>query len=99
MDPIITPPQILPPSVDRRVFEAIHGLPHSPQSDRYISLVSDLGEGMGWAAAGIGVAWLVGRQGRRAGIATALAALGPTDVVRRMGRPEFGGPRRFETGA
>src|SRR6266478_1965923 len=89
MDPIVTPPQILPPSVDRRVFEAIHGLPHSPQSDRYISLVSDLGEGMGWVAAGIGVAWLGGRRGRRAGIATALASLGTTYVVQRMVKPIF----------
>src|SRR2546428_11192267 len=67
MDPIITPPQILPPSVDRRVFEAIHGLPHSPQSDRYISLVSDLGEGMGWVAAGNRLAWRRRPPGRRPG--------------------------------
>src|SRR2546428_12675533 len=95
MDPIITPPQILPPSVDRRVFEAIHGLPHSPQSDRYISLVSDLGEGMGWVAAGIGAAWLGGRRGRRAGIATALASLGTTHVVQRLVKPGLRRPRPF----
>src|SRR2546428_13774481 len=93
MDPIITPPQILPPSVDRRVFEAIHGLPHSPQSDRYISLVSDLGEGMGWVAPGIGVASLGGRRGRRAGNATTPAPLGTPYARQRVGKPIFPPPR------
>src|SRR5260370_20987213 len=95
MDPGLTPPQILPRSVDRRVFEAIHGLPHSPRSDRYISLVSDLGEGLGWVAAGIGVAWLGGRRGRRAGIATALASLGTTYTVQRLVKPIFRRRRPF----
>ena len=95
MEQGVTPPQILPPSVDRRVFDAIHGLPHSPASDRYISLVSDLGEGLGWVAAGIGVAWLGGPKGRRAGIATALASLGTTYVVQRMVKPIFRRRRPF----
>ncbi len=95
MDTGLTPPQILPRSVDRRVFEAIHGLPHSPEGDRYIALVSDLGEGMGWVAAGIGVAWLGGQKGRRAGIATALASLGTTYVVQRMVKPIFRRRRPF----
>lgn len=95
MKPIVTPPQILPASVDRRLFEAIHGLPHSPVSDRYISLISDLGEGLGWVAAGVGVAWLGGRTGRRAGIATALASLGTTYVVQRTVKPIFRRKRPF----
>src|SRR5260370_3503795 len=95
MDVGVTPPQILRRSVDRRVFEAIHGLPHPQQSDRYISLVSDLGEGLGWVAAGIGVAWLGGPRGRRAGIATALASLGTTYVVQRMVKPIFRRRRPF----
>ncbi len=81
--------------MDRRLFEAIHGLPHSAESDRYIALISDLGEGMGWVAAGIGVAWLGGQRGRRAGIATALAALGTTYVVQRMVKPIFRRRRPF----
>src|SRR5258706_893283 len=89
MDPGITPPQILPRSVDRRVFEAIHGLPHSPEGDRYIPMVSDLGEGLGWGAAGTGVAWVGGQRRRRAGIATALASLGTTYVVQRLVKPRF----------
>src|SRR5258708_9070768 len=95
MDPGITPPKILPRSVDRRLFEAIHGLPHSPEGDRYIALVSDLGEGLGWVAAGIGVAWLGGQRGRRAGIATALASLGTTYVVQRLVKPIFRRRRPF----
>jgi undecaprenyl-diphosphatase len=95
MDPGITPPQLLPPSLDRRLFDAIHGLPHSPVSDRYIALVSDLGEGLGWVAAGVGVAWLGGPRGRRAGIATALASLGTTYVVQRMVKPIFRRRRPF----
>ncbi|TMC97894.1 MAG: phosphatase PAP2 family protein [Chloroflexi bacterium] len=95
MESVATPPQILPRSVDRRLFQAIHGLPHSPRSDHYISLVSDLGEGLGWVAAGVGVAWLGGQRGRRAGIATALASLGTTYLVQRMVKPIFRRRRPF----
>ena len=95
MEPVANPPQILPRTFDRRVFDAIHALPHSPVSDRYISLVSDLGEGMGWVAAGIGLAWLGGPKGRRAGIATALASLGTTYTVQRMVKPIFRRRRPF----
>src|SRR5260370_2390987 len=95
MDPGITPPQIRPGWGDRRVSEAIQGLPHSREGDRYIALVSDLGEGLGWVAAGIGVAWLGGQRGRRAGIATALASLGTTYVVQRLVKPIFRRRRPF----
>src|SRR2546426_9534014 len=95
MEPVITPPQLLPPSVDRRLFDAIHGLPHSPVSDRYISLISDLGEGLGWVVAGVGLAWLGGPEGRRAGIATALASLGTTYAGQRVGKPMFRRRRPF----
>ena len=94
MERIATQP-VVPGSLDRRLFEAIHGLPHTPQGDRYISLVSDLGEGMGWVAAGICLAWLGGRKGRRAGIATALASLGTTYVVQRVVKPIFRRRRPF----
>jgi undecaprenyl-diphosphatase len=95
MESVVTPPQILPPSLDRRIYKAIHGLPHTPLSDRYIALLSDAGEGAGWVAAGVGVAWLGGPRGRRAGIATALAALGTTYVVQRMVKPIFRRRRPF----
>jgi undecaprenyl-diphosphatase len=87
--PALDPPRILPESVDRRLYQAIHGLPHSPVSDRYVSLVSDLGEGLGWVAAGVALGWLGGRQGRRAGLAMAVASLGTTYLVQRWIKPVF----------
>jgi undecaprenyl-diphosphatase len=65
----------------------IHGLPHSPIGDRYVTLMSDLGEGFGWVAAGIAMAWLGGRKGRRAGLATAVASLGTTYLVQQVIKP------------
>src|SRR5712692_10068809 len=46
---------VAPPArggIDRRLFSFINGLPHSTTSDRYVSVVSDLGEGLGWVAGG-----------------------------------------------
>lgn len=67
----------------------IHGLPHTPTSDRYITILSDLGEGLGWVAAGIATAWIGGHRGRRAGVATAVASLGTTYVVQELIKPYF----------
>jgi undecaprenyl-diphosphatase len=87
--PSIEPPRILPESLDRRLYLAIHGLPHSPMGDRYVALLSDLGEGAGWVAAGLALAWLGGARGRRAGVAVTVASLGTTYVVQRMIKPVF----------
>ena len=87
--PVLEPPRILPVSVDRRLYTMIHGLPHSPMGDRYVTLLSDLGEGLGWVGAGIALAWMGGSKGRRAGLATSIAALGTTYVVQRMIKPVF----------
>jgi len=86
---VLEPPRILPVSVDRRLYTMIHGLPHSPMGDRYVTLLSDLGEGLGWVGAGIALAWMGGSKGRRAGLATSIAALGTTYVVQRMIKPVF----------
>src|SRR6266545_598977 len=72
--PVLEPPRILPETVDRRLYRMIHGLPHSTLSDRYVTTLSDLGEGLGWVAAGIAVGWLGGARGRRAGLAMSFAA-------------------------
>jgi len=74
---------------DARVYEFLNGLPHSRFSDRYIGLVSDLGEGAGWAFAGIWLASLDGRRGRRAGIASTGAAALATYIAQRMLKPIF----------
>ncbi|HKC18259.1 MAG TPA: hypothetical protein VKE27_01375, partial [Candidatus Dormibacteraeota bacterium] len=82
--PEIEPPRVLPETVDRRLYLLIHGLPHSPIGDRYVSNLSDLGEGLGWVAAGVALAWLGGVKGRRAGLATIVASLGTTYLVQQI---------------
>src|SRR5437868_10051411 len=87
--PAVEPPRILPETVDRHLYRMIHRLPHSTVGDRYVTTLSDLGEGLGWVAAGIALAWLGGPKGRRAGLATAIASLGTTYVVQRLVKPVF----------
>ena len=81
--------------IDRRVYRLINGLPHSATSDRYVSVLSDLGEGLGWVALGIGLAILGGPRGRRAGAATAVASLAATYVVQTRVKPIFRRVRPF----
>jgi undecaprenyl-diphosphatase len=95
MQTVANPAPGLARSIDRRLFDAIHGFPHTPVSDRYISVVSDLGEGLGWVAAGLALAWLGGRKGQRAGMAAALASLGTTYFVQRLVKPYFRRQRPF----
>jgi undecaprenyl-diphosphatase len=85
----------VPTSVDRKLFTMLHGLPHTPITDRYGSMVSDVGEGLGWVVAGVGLVWLGGAKGRRAGIATALASLTATYLVQRLMKPVFRRRRPF----
>ena len=87
--PALDPPRILPISIDRRLYTMIHGLPHSPVGDRYVSILSDLGEGLGWVGAGVALALLGGRRGRRAGLATIIASLGTTYLVQQRIKPIF----------
>src|SRR3989454_10909858 len=87
--PEVEPPRVLPESVDRRLYRMIHSLPHSAVGDRYVTTLSDLGEGLGWVAAGIPVARLGGPKGRRAGLAMSIASLGATYVVQRLIKPAF----------
>jgi undecaprenyl-diphosphatase len=83
----VAPPS--PAGFDRRLFKVINELPHSPTSDRYVSVISDLGEGLGWVAGGIALAILGGPRGRRAGAATAVASLAATYVVQVRVKPLF----------
>lgn len=89
---------VAPPArggIDRRLFTLINGLPHSTTSDRYVSVLSDLGEGLGWVAGGAALAILGGPKGRRAGIATALASLVATYIVQQRVKPLFRRVRPF----
>ena len=81
--------------IDRRLFRLINGLPHSTTSDRYVSVLSDLGEGLGWVAGGAALAILGGPKGRRAALATAFASLAATYVVQARVKPLFRRVRPF----
>ena len=81
--------------IDRRLYRLINQLPHTTTSDRYVSVLSDLGEGLGWVAGGIALAILGGARGRRAGAATAVASLAATYVVQTRVKPIFRRVRPF----
>ena len=90
--------EVAPPSpagIDRRLFRLINELPHTTTSDRYVSVLSDLGEGLGWVAGGAALAILGGPKGRRAGMASALASLAATYVVQQQVKPLFRRVRPF----
>ena len=89
---------VAPPAragIDRRLFKLINGLPHSATSDRYVSVLSDLGEGLGWVTGGVVLALLGGPKGQRAGVATAVASLAATYVVQQRVKPLFRRERPF----
>ena len=90
---VVAPPA--PAGLDRRLYQLINGLPHSPTSDRYVSVLSDLGEGLGWVAGGLALAILGGSKGRRAGMATAVSSLAATYVVQTRIKPLFRRVRPF----
>ena len=90
---VVAPPA--PGGIDRRLFSLINGLPHSTTSDRYVSVLSDLGEGLGWVAGGAALAMLGGPKGRRAGAAAAAASLAATYVVQQRVKPLFRRVRPF----
>jgi undecaprenyl-diphosphatase len=83
-------------SLDRRLFGAINQLPHTTYLDEQISLLSDLGKGMGWAAGGAWLALRDGSRGSRAAAASVggmLAAIalvqGPVKASFPRNRPSF----------
>jgi undecaprenyl-diphosphatase len=82
-------PLIRSATIDARIYEFINGLPHSEYGDRYIGLLSDLGEGAGWAFAGLWLAWLDGRRGRHAAVASTAAAALATWIAQSLLKPHF----------
>lgn len=93
LEVVVAPPA--PDGIDRRLFRLINGLPHTPTSDRYVSVLSDLGEGVGWVAGGVALAILGGSRGRRAGLASAAASLAATYIVQQRVKPLFRRERPF----
>ncbi|MEA2669298.1 MAG: undecaprenyl-diphosphatase [Chloroflexota bacterium] len=90
---VVAPPA--PAGLDRRLYQMINGLPHTTTSDRYVSVLSDLGEGLGWVAGGVALAILGGSKGRRAGMAAAMSSLAATYVVQTRIKPMFRRVRPF----
>jgi undecaprenyl-diphosphatase len=90
---VVAPPA--PGGIDRRLYHLINGLPHSTTSDRYVSVLSDLGEGIGWVAGGAALAILGGSKGRRAGLAVAFSSVAATYVVQTRIKPLFRRVRPF----
>src|SRR5580765_2323821 len=90
---VVAPPG--PGGIDRRLYNLINGLPHTTTSDRYVSVLSDLGEGLGWVAGGVALGILGGSKGRRAGLAVAFSSLAATYVVQTRIKPLFRRVRPF----
>ena len=57
-------------TLDRKLFGAINRLPHTKYLDEQISLLSDLGKGVGWTAGGAWLALRDGSRGQRAAAAS-----------------------------
>jgi len=89
------PAEVALPSLDRRLYQAIHGLPHYPLADRYVAMTSDVGEGLGWVAGGLALAWVGGLKGRRAGLSTVVSSLAASYLVNRALKPVFRRHRPF----
>src|SRR6202171_734047 len=98
MDPGGVKVVVAPPGrdgFDRKLYRVLNDLPHTKHSDRYVSVLSALGEGIGWVAGGIALAMLGGPKGRRAGAATAIASLAATYIVQQRVKPIFRRVRPF----
>src|SRR5260370_37982443 len=63
---------VAPPArggIGRRPFTFNNALPHSATTDRCVSVLSHLREGLGWGAGGGALAMVSGSHGRRAQLA------------------------------
>src|SRR5260370_10419625 len=80
---------------DRRLYRVLNDLPHTKTSDRYVSVLSDLGEGLGWVAGGIALAILGGSRGRRAGGGTAAPSPAAPCIAPGRGKAQFSPRRAF----
>jgi undecaprenyl-diphosphatase len=81
--------------IDAALLLKVNRLPHTPASDRYVSLVSDLGRGVGWAALSGYLAWRGGGQGRRAGLRSTAAMLVANAIAQGPMKQFFARKRPF----
>jgi undecaprenyl-diphosphatase len=82
-------------TLDLRIFRLINSIPHARRDDLVVSVISDLGQGMGWWAASAWLAATGGRSGLRAGLATTAASVGATYLVQAGIKPVFRRNRPF----
>ena len=82
-------------TLDVRIFRLINSIPHAKRDDLVVSVISDLGQGMGWWAASAWLAATGGRTGIRAGLATTTASIGATYLVQSGIKPIFRRNRPF----
>jgi len=68
-------------TLDARLYELINGLPHTPYWDEQISLLSDLGKGIGWVSASCWLALRDSGRGSRAGLAASGAMFAAVGLV------------------
>lgn len=82
-------------TLDVRIFQLINSIPHAKRDDLVVSVISDLGQGMGWWAASAWLAATGGRTGVRAGLATTAGSIGATYLVQAGIKPVFRRNRPF----
>jgi undecaprenyl-diphosphatase len=82
-------------ALDAALLLKVNRLPHTTTSDKYFSLVSDLGRGVGWAALCGWLAWRGGRHGRRAGLRSTAAMLVANAIAQGPMKQFFGRKRPF----
>lgn len=82
-------------ALDAALLLKMNRLPHTTMSDKYVSRLSDLGRGIGWAALCGWLAWSGGRHGRRSGLRCTAAMLVANAVAQGPMKQFFGRKRPF----
>lgn len=82
-------------SLDRRLYHLVNSLPHSTSGDQYVSIISDLGKGIGWVAASAWLAASGDRRGARAGLAATGSMLAAVALSQGLIKNVLGRRRPF----
>ena len=86
------------PTLDRRLYRLVNGLPHPGRLDDQVSLLSDLARGAGWIGASPWLSLRDGSRGRRAGLAATTAMLTATALVQGPLKAQLRRERPFVSG-